>query len=808
MSRQPRPRSSTRLILEPLEPRLPLGDALFSGIAAGLVAEHFSSPPQPLPAPAEVPARSVNSATPSAAERFDFAFTPTLSAVPAWTELPAMEAFLTEQNEETALPWPDATPLDRPRAPMQADLVENGPAFVSPGSLTLGLNAVPQASVFPGATTPPGESLWQAAAVLPLEQVPEDDGPTLTDDGETPPVLRGESPYLYGIHDMPGSMGTLDGLLNRRGWVLLMKYLKDQAAGYDPLIDQLANAGYGIVVRLHWDTGDAEGTVPAPAQYVTFANRAKQTVQNNPSAKYWIIGNETNLCSEWPRGTGFACNGTRPTTQITPQSYSQIYIQSYDRIHELDGTVPNLHVIPAPTAVWAGDVPQWGVTDFLCDFTRMMNLIPHSKIDAFAFHPKTHAHNPAAITSLEQSPPDFDCGHNQRVYWQFPVYRDLMTRVPADLRDRKVFFTELNPHESGGWMNVNNGYLVEAYEEVNRWNRGQVAGWTGQRVTGMMVYRWEGGEQEWRIDSRGNVQQDLRNAVARGHRWDFTAPWSSWTRITTTGVTNAAPAAISYNNQLIVLRRGDDQQVYFSRSSNGTTWASWQLVTPGAITDTAPTLVVYAGYLLALATGIDGTTYTSITGDGLSWSKWYGFGDYLGTTRTIAAVDYFGYLVVLARGENQRLYVMFTDESFQWTGWYEVPHFNGLTEFAPSMLVFNDLLTMVVLGTNNSVYTNYYDPYTDTWRGWTLAFSGVQSDRALAAAVFNSRLYLLRKDPGAPTLSYTWTGNGTTWNAWQSTANGGTTNEAPALAEFNGRLVGLRKDSSNRGVYVSSFGGS
>jgi hypothetical protein len=148
------------------------------------------------------------------------------------------------------------------------------------------------------------------------------------EDSDPRDVLRGESPYIYGIHDMPGNLSTLDGLLNRRGWVLLMKYLKDGPAGYDPLIHQLANAGYGIVVRLHWDTGDGEGTVPAPPLFATFASRAKTTVQNNSSAKYWIIGNETNLCSEWPRGAGFACHGTRRTTQITPLLYSQVFIQT------------------------------------------------------------------------------------------------------------------------------------------------------------------------------------------------------------------------------------------------------------------------------------------------------------------------------------------------------------------------------------------------------------------------------------------------------------------------------------------------
>src|SRR5262249_40592248 len=220
------------------------------------------------------------------------------------------------------------------------------------------------------------------------------------------------------------------------------------------------------------------------------------------------------------------------------------------------------------------------------------------------------------------------------------------------------------------------------------------------------------------------------------------------------GVTTGARAAVTHNNQFVTLHRGDDQQVYVSRSSNGTPWTNWQLVAPGAITNTAPAVVSWAGYLIAFATGIDGYLYNSYSADGVTWSDWYWTMPYLATSRTVAVVDYYGYLVALARGGDQRVYLTVSDDAFNWSGWFEVPNYNGRTDYAPGMVVFGDRLFLFAVGTNSSWYYNYFDPGTDTWSSWRLAYSGVQADRAVAATVFNSRIYLLRKDPGVGTLSY------------------------------------------------------
>jgi hypothetical protein len=610
-------------------------------------------------------------------------------------------------------------------------------------------------------------------------------------------VQPGESAYLYGIHDLPDNTGTLDNLLNHKGWVLLLKYISAGPAPHDPLIDQLVGAGYGVVVRLHWDTGDGQGTIPVPALYPTFAANAKGTVQNNPAAKYWIIANEPNLCTEWPVGNGYVCNG-RATTPITMTDYANAYLQTYDKIHELDGTISYLHVIPAPLATWAGDLP--GASDFLCGWDQLMQDIPHAKIDALAFHPKTHTYSAAAITALTLSQPVFGCGHNEAVHWEFPVYRDQMQRVPADLRDRKVFFTELNPEP--GWTNTDLGYNVAAYNEINNWNHGQVAGWTGQKVTGMMVYRWLGGETQWNVKDKPNVQNDLHNAATHGYTWDFSS-WSSWASTGNGGTTDDAPALATFNSQLVALVRGDDRQAYFSTSTNGSTWAAWQTVT-SQLTDTAPALATFAGRLFAFAVGSDGNLYTSYSVDGINWWPWsQATPQYLGISQPVAAAEYGGLLYVFARGNDQHIYFTATADGMSWTRWHETPPYNGLTNNAPSVTVFGGKLYVVVVGVGGNLF---YDAFDGTnWSGWTLVYDGVQADQGVATAVYNGKLFLMRKNASATTLAYAWTADGKTWNAWQDPDNGGTTAVSPALAVFGGKLYAMRQDSVNRALYVSSY---
>lgn len=330
---------------------------------------------------------------------------------------------------------------------------------------------------------------------------------------------KGCNPYIYGMHDYNS---TVQSLLTHggepRGWVLILQSLDGYTGGLNSEVVNAANAGLGVVVRLHWGYGTT-GTLPPQSQYSTYASRAANFITTHIDyCLFYSIANEPNLCAEWPAG-GAADGGCDPNcTSIREQITSARYASAFQQVYNaLSPSVQSrAKLLLAPTGVWAGNfncaAHGFEVFDFLCYLREILALIPEHMIGGFTFHPKTHTHSVSEITSTALSSPSFGCGQNERVHWYFKVYEDLMDEIPVNQRDKPVFFKELNPHDGGGWQNQDNGYVVAAYNEINAWN----AAHPDRLITAMMLYRWDDGNDIWDIHSRPLVQQDLQNAVALG----------------------------------------------------------------------------------------------------------------------------------------------------------------------------------------------------------------------------------------------------------------------------------------------------
>lgn len=376
--------------------------------------------------------------------------------------------------------------------------------------------------------------------------------------------------YIYGIHDYNSSVGDILTLNSQaRGWVLVLQSLNGYTGGVNSEVQQAAQRGLGVVVRMHWGYG-ADGSLPAESSFSTYAQRAATYCQTHQSwCHYYIVGNETNLCGEWP-GWGTldgSCDGSgcAPNHQkTTQQRYATCFQQTYSAVHAV---APNVKLLLSPAATWAGEFVcannGFDTIDFICYTTTLYSLIPHSMIGGMAFHPKTHVHDPSEITNNTlHDQKVFGCGHNENVHWYFRVYQDELNHIPTDLRNRPIFFTELNPHEPsyGGWQNVDNGYCVAAFEECNNWN----ATHSDRKITGMMLYRWDDGVDVWDIWNKGNVHNDLRNAMAMGRK----NPGESWysqpiaTDTPTRTPTPAATATPLPVNWIIV----DDQDAGFAKN--------------------------------------------------------------------------------------------------------------------------------------------------------------------------------------------------------------------------------------------------
>lgn len=337
----------------------------------------------------------------------------------------------------------------------------------------------------------------------------------------------GRNAYIYGMHDYNDAirhMMTYNG--EARGWLLLMQSLSEYHGGTNQEVVSAANAGFGIVVRLHWGFGST-GTLSTVSQYDTFASRASLFIQNHINhCKFYHIGNEPDLCVEWPggglndgccQGTG-NCQGNNCSDKREKITAAR-YVDCFQRVYNscVARGIQGFFLCPAPTATWSGTFNcvnnGFDGFDFMCYAKTIYAQIPAHMIGGFALHPKTREHDPAQITSNAPwwGSTLFGCAMNESVRLYFRVYIDMLDAIPVAQRHKAVFFTELNPHFSG-WGNVNNGYVVAAYNEIHNWNVNNPT----RRITAMMLYRWDDGVDMWDLHDRPQVHQDFRNAIANG----------------------------------------------------------------------------------------------------------------------------------------------------------------------------------------------------------------------------------------------------------------------------------------------------
>lgn len=302
-----------------------------------------------------------------------------------------------------------------------------------------------------------------------------------------------EQRFLHGLHE-PGG----EWLMDDSGWILFTHELGDDPT-HDSGCDyrQWSDAGFGIIARLNYGYGSA-GTIPVPGRYDRFAARCARFVEHSHGCSTWVIGNEPNHPQERPNGM-----------PIVPISYADCYAKVWRAIKGL-ATRELQQVVPAPVAPWNNQTTYQGNWngDWIWYFIDMLQLIMQRDAipDAIALHTYTHGHNPALITDESTMNPPF----NHRKY-NFRCYRDFLDAVPKDLSRVPVYITEMNVNDP--WSNVDNGWVLEAYKELNDWNKGG-----GQPIHAGILYRWPRYDK-WYIDGKTKLYQDFRNAVERRFAW-------------------------------------------------------------------------------------------------------------------------------------------------------------------------------------------------------------------------------------------------------------------------------------------------
>lgn len=309
-------------------------------------------------------------------------------------------------------------------------------------------------------------------------------------------MAKGESDFIYGIHDRGGAH-----VLKGKGWVVQAEELGCDpndwsSASYADLADQ----SLGVIVRLNHGYGPSNGTIPVVERYEDFAVRCGNYVEKSAGCHIWIIGNEPNLGCE------------RPQWQpIRATMYANCYRLCRREIRRRPGH-ENDQVIVAAIGPWNVETGPW--IDYFRDLLWELNVntVHGCQVDGIAIHTYSRSPWPQDVETDARMDPPFSHLHSG-----FRTYQDFMAAVPPWARHLPVYITEAN--QNNPWQNGNTGWVQAAYAEIDRWNGGR----DHQQIRCVALYRWEKYDQ-WHIAGKSGVIEDLRVALTYGYRWGSRPP--------------------------------------------------------------------------------------------------------------------------------------------------------------------------------------------------------------------------------------------------------------------------------------------
>lgn len=305
--------------------------------------------------------------------------------------------------------------------------------------------------------------------------------------------------FLHGLHEPGGEwlMGDFPG------WIVFTHKLGDDPT-HDSGCDyrQWSDAGFHIIARLNYGYG-SEGTIPVPGRYARFAARCARFVEHSQGCSIWVVGNEPNHPQERPNGM-----------PIVPQSYADCYAKVWRAIKGL-ATRELQQVVPAPIAPWNNQTVYLGNAqgDWIWYFVDVLQLIMERDAmpDAIALHTYTHGHNPALITDESTMNPPF-----QHRRYNFRTYIDFLDAIPVEMSKLPVYITEMDANDP--WSDVDNGWILGAYREINRSNESGA-----QPILAGILYRWPRIDK-WFMDGKTKLYRDFRNAVQQRFTWEDKEP--------------------------------------------------------------------------------------------------------------------------------------------------------------------------------------------------------------------------------------------------------------------------------------------
>jgi len=296
-------------------------------------------------------------------------------------------------------------------------------------------------------------------------------------------MVTEHTPFIYGIHDL-----CPDNVLDGQGVIVHAARL-----GHDPDDHHsvnLSDRAETVICRIQHGWG-SEGTLPAEYLMPDYLLRLKNFVQGSSGVNLWITWNEPNHSQERPNGT-----------IITPDYAAAAYLDMRDVIRSCPGHEGDLVLVGA-IAPWNLESGDW------LEYMRSVYAVVWNDMDGSAIHAYTHGAHPDLIFSDEVQ-------HDW--YWHFRTYRQqILTGLSPAQREKPIYITETN---QGGhaWVDYNTGWVQNAYQEIDEWNKGAGPG----TIRALVLYRWA--YDKWKIEDKSGVRGDLLAAQQKHYTWTGNDP--------------------------------------------------------------------------------------------------------------------------------------------------------------------------------------------------------------------------------------------------------------------------------------------
>jgi murein DD-endopeptidase MepM/ murein hydrolase activator NlpD len=311
----------------------------------------------------------------------------------------------------------------------------------------------------------------------------------------------------------------------------------------------------------------------------------------------------------------------------------------------------------------------------------------------------------------------------------------------------------------------------------------------------------------WHLQGGGHSEPRLFSLEGKLHQTISDKDAVAWHRMSEDGIFDTKPeywesqqtyalaevvTTASMGNVVVQASRNTSDIFVIRHSFDGTNWSAWS-ESGGGIGKAS--LVSFKGKIYEYIA--DNTAnhhiWSRSTSDGVNWSGWIEDTTGISTTKEIGVVSNGAVLIQTITKPDGKVNTRHTLNGTSWTAWYEN---GGANSDVDSELVApTERFYQVILGSDNNIYTRYFDYINTTWSGW--AAIGKSSTIRPTLEYFNGVLYLSFVN-SAGKLETGYLNASGQWTGWTETSISGLTFvSTPAMETFSDKIYQSLRTNNN-----------